>query len=151
MSDTPALDPLLSMPGHVLRRLHQLSTAVFQDRIKAAGHDMTSVQYAALRTLAAHPGIDQAGLAARIAYDRATIGGVVDRLEQKGLVERCVSPRDRRAREVRLTDRGAALFAEVQPLVDGLQADILAGLSAEERAQFLALGVKVIAAAAQRG
>ena len=147
MTDPIRLDPLLSMPGHVLRRLHQLSTAVFQDRIKAAGYDMTSVQYAALRTLAEHPGIDQASLAARIAYDRATIGGVVDRLEQKGLVERCVSPRDRRAREVRLSPQGQALFDEVQPLVDGLQNDILTGLTAEERAQFLALGSKVIAAA----
>ena len=36
---------------------------------------------------------------------------------------------------------------EVQPLVDGLQNDILTGLTAEERAQFLALGSKVIAAA----
>ncbi|WP_238365108.1 MarR family winged helix-turn-helix transcriptional regulator [Mesobacterium pallidum] len=147
MTDTARLDPLLTMPGHVLRRLHQLSTAVFQERIKAAGHEMTSVQYAALRTLAEHPGIDQAGLAARIAYDRATIGGVVDRLEQKGLVERCVSPRDRRAREVRLSEQGQALFDEVRPLVDGLQDDILAGLTDKERAQFLTLGAKVIAAA----
>lgn len=44
--------------------------------------------------------------AAAISFDRATIGGVVDRLEQKGLLEREVSPDDRRARLLRLTGAG---------------------------------------------
>ena len=146
----PPADALLTMPGHILRRLHQISVAVFQDRVKGAGHDFTPVQYAALRTLRENPGIDQAGLAGLIAYDRATIGGVVDRLEGKGLVERTRSTRDRRAREVRLTPAGAALLAEVMPLVDTFQPDILAGLSPGEQAQFLDLARRVIAGWADR-
>ena len=94
---------LFEMPGHLIRRLNQISTNVFQREMKKVGLDLTQVQFAALLTVHQTPGMDQAGIAAKIAYDRATIGGVIDRLEQKGLVNRIVSPRDKRAREVRLT------------------------------------------------
>tara|TARA_R110002072_G_scaffold157900_1_gene308685 strand:- start:587 stop:1066 length:480 start_codon:yes stop_codon:yes gene_type:complete len=133
---------LFQMPGHLIRRLHQRSTAVFQQEMKRAGQDLTPVQFAALQAIAAQPGIDQAGVAARIAYDRATIGGVIERLEHKGLVSRAVSPRDRRARQVRLTPAGQALLSDIEGLVADLQARILPGLSREERRQFLALAKK---------
>jgi len=128
-----------AMPGHLVRRLHQISTSIFADRMGAAGHDVTPVQYAALATLAEHPGIDQATLAGLIAYDRVTIGGVVDRLEAKGLVERAVNDRDRRSRVVKLTGAGEALATELAPIVAGLQEDMLAGLLPEERTQLLKL------------
>jgi MarR family transcriptional regulator, temperature-dependent positive regulator of motility len=127
------------MAGHQIRRLNQISLAIFRDRMNAAGVDLTPVQYAALATLAETPGIDQATLAAAIAYDKVTIGGVVDRLVAKGLVDRRPSDRDRRSKALSLTDAGAALFAKVRPTVRGFQRDILAGLTDEERARFLDL------------
>ena len=130
------------MAGHLIRRLNQISTSVFQDRMKSRGLDLTQVQFAAMNAIRANPGIDQAGLAGMIAYDKATIGGVVDRLESKGLVERRTNERDRRAREVTLTSQGARLLAEVTPDVRELQADILVGLTGEEQAQFLKLAEK---------
>jgi len=133
------------MAGHLIRRLHQISTHVFTRRMQEAGFDLTPVQYAALDAIITDPGIDQAGVAAQIAYDRATIGGVIDRLEQKGYVERTVCRRDRRAREVRPTDRGRQAFGEISPIVAALQEDILAELDEAERAEFLALAAKAIA------
>lgn len=130
---------LSSMAGHVIRRLHQVSTQVFQREVKAAGFDLTPVQFAALDALNDNPGIDQGQLAALIAYDRATIGGVVERLELKGLVRRTVSSRDRRARELTLTAEGGATFRAMLPVVQRLQADILGALTAEERGRFLLL------------
>ncbi len=62
------------MAGHLIRRLHQISTQVFARRTQAAGYDLTSVQFAAMDALASDPGIDQATVAARIAYDRAADG-----------------------------------------------------------------------------
>ena len=135
-----------AMPGHLVRRLHQISTSIFAERMAAAGHDVTPVQYAALATLADNPGIDQATLAGLIAYDRVTIGGVVDRLEAKGLVERAVNDRDRRSRVVRLTEAGVALEKNLAPIVAGLQEDILCGLCADERRQLLGLLAKAAAA-----
>ena len=77
-----------NMPGHLIRRLHQISTHVFTQRLRDAGHDFTPVQFSALDALYHNPGVDQAGLADAVAKDRATIGAVVERLEQKGLLER---------------------------------------------------------------
>lgn len=134
----------IEMAGHLIRRLHQQSTQVFQARTQAAGFELTSVQFAALDVVAQQPGIDQASLAATISFDRATIGGVVDRLEQKGLVERTVSPDDRRARLLHLTAAGRRQLAALRPVVEALQAEILAPLSAKERAAFLALARKAL-------
>jgi len=133
------------MAGHLIRRLHQQSTQVFAQHAREAGFDVTSVQFAAMDAIRSHPGIDQAGVAALIAYDRATIGGVIDRLIGKGWVARSVSARDRRAREVRLTPEGEAVFASLLPLVRALQNEILGPLSPEERATFLALARKALA------
>ncbi len=130
---------LHDMAGHLIRRLHQISVSVFAERMKAAGVDLTPVQFAALCALDANPDIDQATLAGLIAYDRVTIGGVVDRLEGKGLISRTVSRQDRRARSLRLTAAGMALLDQVRPIVRGFQDDILTGLSADERAQFMTL------------
>lgn len=132
------------MAGHLIRRLHQQSTQVYHSATQAAGFELTSVQFAALDAVAEQPGIDQASLAATISFDRATIGGVVDRLEQKGLIERTVSPDDRRARLLRLTPAGRRELAALRPVVEALQAEILAPLSAKERATFLALARKAL-------
>lgn len=130
------------LPGHLIRRLHQLSTKVFTDRVKEAGFNLTPIQFVALDALRENEGIDQAGLAEAIAKDRATTGAVADRLEQKGLVTRQVSPRDKRARVLALTDEGRARLAAMTPVVEALQTDILPGLTAEEYAQFIALAEK---------
>ncbi len=135
------------MAGHLVRRLNQLSTQVFSKRMQDTGLDLTPVQFAAMDAISARPGIDQAGVAAQIAYDRATIGGVIDRLEQKGFVARTVCKHDRRAREVRLTEKGAEVFTDILPVVTELQGEILPGLSPEEAARFLELAEKAIRAA----
>jgi DNA-binding MarR family transcriptional regulator len=133
------------MPGHLIRRLHQKSTQVFQQRMRQAGHDITPVQFAAMEALRGAPGIDQAQLAHLIAYDRATIGGVIERLENRGLVQRAANPRDRRARLVSLTPAGAGLIEDLLPVVEGLQADILADLTTAERKALCRLMARTLA------
>ena len=130
---------LSGMPGHLIRRLQQISVALFAHRMSEAGLDLTSVQFAALVTVEQRPGIDQATLAGLIAYDRVTIGGVVDRLVAKGLLTREVSPRDRRARVLELSPAGARVLGEALPVAEAVQGDILEGLSEPERETFLAL------------
>jgi len=134
----------MRVAGHLIRRLHQQSMQVFQAQTQAAGFDLTSVQYAALECIAQNPGIDQASLAAAIGFDRATIGGVIDRLERKELAQRVVSAQDRRARQLNLTPAGEQLLAACRPVVQSLQDDILALLSPQEREVFLALSHKAL-------
>jgi DNA-binding MarR family transcriptional regulator len=133
------------MPGHLIRRLNQISTTIFHQRVQGAGYDLTPVQFSAMQTLLNKPDIEQAQIAALIAYDRATIGAVIDRLEKKGYVSRVVSKQDRRARQCRLTEQGKEVIDKITPVVEALQHDILAGLSRDERKQFMALSQKIIA------
>lgn len=134
----------LDMAGHLIRRMHQLSTQVFVQRTQAAGFDLTPVQFAALDAIGHHPGTDQATVAEMIAYDRATIGGVIERLEQKGWVDRVVSERDRRARVLSLTAEGERILAALVPVVRGLQDEILASLGEADRARFLRLARQAV-------
>jgi MarR family transcriptional regulator, temperature-dependent positive regulator of motility len=134
----------LDMAGHLIRRLHQLSTQVFVQRTQAAGFDLTPIQFAALDAISNHPGTDQATVAELIAYDRATIGGVIERLEQKGWVARVVSERDRRARELSLTPDGQRILKALVPVVRDLQDHILPSLSDADRARFLRLARQAV-------
>ncbi|MDP3908670.1 MarR family winged helix-turn-helix transcriptional regulator [Novosphingobium sp.] len=132
------------MAGHLIRRLHQLSTQIYTARTREAGFDITSVQFAALDAISANPGIDQAGVAALIAYDRPTIGEVINRLVAKGLVERAINDADRRARVLRLTPDGLDVFQRLLPIVSDLQSAILGNLPPDDRAAFLALAKSAI-------
>jgi DNA-binding MarR family transcriptional regulator len=134
------------LAGFHIRRLHQISVSIFDQEMASAQVDLTQVQYAALSVLAACPGIDQATLAGLIAHDRVTIGGVVDRLVGKGLVDRHVNAQDRRARQLAITPSGRSLLEAASPIVRALQSAILAGLTPEEQRQFLALLVKTTTA-----
>lgn len=131
-----ALDDL---PGHLIRRLHQIAVSAFTSRLEAAGSDLTPVQYAALHTLALNPGVDQATLAGLIAYDKVTIGGVLSRLEARGLVERGVSATDRRSRTLRITPQGEHTLEQISGPVLKAQGDMLRGLSEAETETFMRL------------
>jgi DNA-binding MarR family transcriptional regulator len=132
------------MAGHLIRRLHQQSTQLFAQRTQAAGFDLTSVQYAALDAIGSNPGVDQASVAEIIGYDRATIGGVIERLDNKGWVRRVVSTQDRRSRELSLTAKGSKIYASLQPIVLALQADILQPLNPTDQERFIKLARQVV-------
>ncbi len=134
------------MPGHLARRFQQIAVAVFLAEVEAAGFDLTPVQYAALAAIAANPAIDQITLAGLIAYDRTTITGVIDRLAQKGLVVRRASARDRRSRELLITDEGRRTLEAITPAVEAAQRLMVRGLSGAEAKELIRLMQKAIAA-----
>jgi DNA-binding MarR family transcriptional regulator len=134
------------MPGHLARRFQQIAVAVFLAEVGDAGFDLTPVQYAALAAIRTNPGIDQVTLAGLIAYDRTTITGVVDRLVQKGLLVRHASPRDRRARELQMTDAGRRMLRAIAPAVEQAQRIMLRGLSDKEARELMRLLRKAISA-----
>jgi MarR family transcriptional regulator, lower aerobic nicotinate degradation pathway regulator len=128
---------LLEMPGHLIRRLHQISFALFLDQAKA--FDLTPVQYAALVAIGSHPGIDQTALCNIIAFDRTTIGGVVGRLEKKKLIRRLHGARDRRTKSLSITPAGRRLVRQIEPAVQSTQQLILAPLTSSERNAFMGM------------
>jgi DNA-binding MarR family transcriptional regulator len=136
---------LFQMPGHLIRRLHQQSTHIFLLRTQLAGYDITPVQFAALEAIHAHPEADQAHVAERIGYDRATIGGVIDRMEKKKWVKRVVSARDRRSRELSLSADGERTRIALLPIVRDIQEEILLPLTPQHRATFLQMTRDLVA------
>ncbi len=131
------IPPLASLPGHYIRRLQQIAVALFLEETEV--HNITPVQYAALSAAKRQPGMDQRTLASSIGFDTSTIGGVIDRLERRGLIERQASESDRRVRLLVVTTAGAELLQQLTKPVMKSQQRILAPLPAKQRAEFIAM------------
>lgn len=131
-----------ALPGHTIRRLQQIAVAIFMQECVASG--VTPVQYAVLHSLADQPGIDQRTLARVVSLDTSTIGGVIDRLEARGLLTRSHSPEDRRVRLLHLTSEGEGLLIDLTPSMQRTQDRILEPLSATERKDFMRMMQLVI-------
>jgi len=131
----PAGVDLHGLPGHGIRRLHQIAVAIFLQETEA--HGVTPVQYAALQTVGDTPGIDQRTLASTIGLDTSTIASVLDRLELRGLLSRSASIDDKRVRRLTLTDAGRALLGALVPDMLRAQQRMLAPLPKAERAEFM--------------
>ena len=131
-------------PGFLALRFQQIAVAVFHAEVGAAGSDLTPVQYSVLTALIAHLGVDQATLAGLIAFDRTTIGGVVDRLAHKRLISRRRHPSDRRAHALKITAEGAELIERIEPAVERAQALMLGGLTPSEAEAFVRLLAKAV-------
>jgi DNA-binding MarR family transcriptional regulator len=142
-SEFVSLD-LKHLPGHLARRFHQISTTLFDVEMSRAGIALTPVQFAALVEVRDRPGIDQATLAGTIAYDRTTIGGVVDRLVDKGMVERFTDSADRRSKRLKLTPVGLATLSSAEPLVLASQQKLVSSLTSREQEQLVTLMQKVV-------
>jgi MarR family transcriptional regulator, temperature-dependent positive regulator of motility len=134
------LTDLLRSPGHLFRRCLQLHNTLF-----AAEIEVTPPQFAALRALEEVGEADQATLAEIIAYDRVTIGGLVDRLESKGLISRRIGKHDRRTKQVRLTDEGRSQLKKIRARIPRINERLLSALTAAEREMLLDLLAKVAA------
>ncbi len=88
----------------------------------------------------------QKDLAALVGIEGPTMVGILDRLVQSELVERRVSPLDRRANTVHLTDRGHDKLGEVEDDLRDLREDLLAGLTGPD----LETGTRVLKHIAER-
>ncbi len=143
-SKTPpiTMDAVYAAPGYLFRRMQQIAVAIFVEECKA--YDLTPVQYAALVAIHTHPGIDATRLSAVIAFDRSTLGNVIERLETKSLVERKPARDDRRVKLLYLTKPGAALLREIVPSVERAQVRMLQPLKPADRKTLLALLTQLV-------
>jgi DNA-binding MarR family transcriptional regulator len=143
-NDPPAvsMDAVYSKPGYLFRRMQQIAVSIFVEECKA--YDLTPVQYAALVAIQNHPGIDATRLSAVIAFDRSTLGSVIERLETKLYIERKPAPADKRVKLLYLTKIGAALLRDIMPSVDRAQARMLQPLKPSDRETLLALLTQLV-------
>ena len=136
MNPVKSID-LQATPGHLIRRAQQIAVSIFAEQLSSA--DITPVQFAILNALLGSPGIDQVSLAKRVAFDPATSGSVIGRLEAKGWVVRQADPKDRRRKLLVVTPAGVQALGLVQADVARIQEKILSPLSPQEQHQFVQL------------
>ena len=135
-------DGLDDLPGHHIRRLQQIAVGIFMD--ETAEMNVTPVQFALLFAASNESGLDQRTLAGRIGLDTSTIGAVVDRLEGRGLIERKVSPDDKRVRLLNVTPTGKKLLQGVMPAMLRAQDRMLAPLPKADRPKFMAMVKRIV-------
>jgi DNA-binding MarR family transcriptional regulator len=129
-------------PGHLIRRAHQLAVRIFMD--ETADFSITPVQFAILNALIDDPGEDQVTLAGNVAFDAATFGSVIGRLEAKGWVRREPDASDKRRKLLWVTAQGEQAAMRMKRAVGKAQGRILAPLDADERRQLVALLGKLV-------
>lgn len=134
--DEPAREyRLQEQIGFVLRKAHQRHVAIFAAKIG----NLTPPQFAALAKLLDVGETSQSQLGNLIAMDAATVKGVIDRLNARGLVALTRREIDRRRVMVSLTREGAELVGSLVPLAEKITADTLEPLSVGEAETLLRL------------
>ncbi len=136
------MDAVYTKPGYLFRRMQQIAVAIFVEECRT--YDLTPVQYAALVAIRTHPGIDATRLSAVIAFDRSTLGSVIERLEAKQYIERKPAREDKRVKLLHLSKKGSALLRNIVPLVDRAQARMLQPLKQADRKTLLALLTQLV-------
>jgi DNA-binding MarR family transcriptional regulator len=137
---TLANDPLEDLrrrPGFMIRRAHQIAVSVFLEETGELG--ITNRQYGILFVVKQQPGLDQISVAKLLGLDRSTTGMVVAKLEQAGLVERCIGRGDRRRHSLALTPAGEKMLERLAAPARRAQTRLLSAFTPQERTQFLAL------------
>lgn len=134
--------PLWSRPGYLVRRLHQIHSAIFLEECRDFG--VTAVQYGLLTALRSFPGSDQKTLGANVGLDRTNVADVVERLSERGLVVRERNKIDRRSKDVFLTSEGEVLVDAMYSHMQRAQERLLKPLAPEFRPAFVSMLVDLV-------
>ncbi len=121
----------------MLRRTHQISTAVFEDECRCVA--LTPAQFGVLCVLHAHPRLDQSTLARSLGFDKVTMMRVMRGLEARGLIERSYTPKNRRNLSISLSETGLALLKQTQEPAERAYTRLMSPLTKEQQTQLLAL------------
>jgi len=149
--DEPAAEattaPLAPVIGYRLRRLQARWVAHWAMWFRDLGVTATPVQGGILLLIRDNPGITQVALSRLLQVEAPTLLQALAPLLRDGLVTRSRSSRDRRAFKLGLSDPGRSAASVVERDMIRHEADLLSGLSADERATLLALLDKALASA----
>ena len=135
--------------GYLINHMARLFAQELTARIKPLG--LTTGTFPALLELWDQDGLTQKQLVTRLGIEQATMANTLNRMERDGLVTRRKDPKDGRAQLVWLTERARRLQGPAIAAAEGVNGDLLSGLTGDEQAQLLALMGKVIAGQAEGG
>jgi DNA-binding MarR family transcriptional regulator len=136
------LDSIYRRPGFMLRRAHQIAVGIFAD--ECGEFELTTTQHGVLTALQTFPALDQISLGRLLGLDRSTIGTVVTRLEERGLIRREIADNDKRRRVLHVTAEGARLHLAVGEAAARAQERLLSAFTPLEATMLLGLLTKLI-------
>jgi MarR family transcriptional regulator for hemolysin len=118
--------------GFLVHDVSRMRRTLFDQAVKPLG--ITRAQWWALANLSRHEteGLIQSDLARVLDVGKVTIGGLVDRLEASGLVERRQDHDDRRLRRVYITERGYEVIDQMTQVGRTLNTEIMKGIPFDE-------------------
>jgi DNA-binding MarR family transcriptional regulator len=138
--EAPDLGVLPGLIGYQLRLAQRAIFADFADTVGEIG--ISPGLFGILVVIGENPGLTQQALANAAHLDRSTVVTVIDKLEDRGLVERRAA--DRRSNGLFLADKGAALLRGLKRKVVQHERRVVQNLSARERAQLVALLQRIL-------
>lgn len=136
-------EPLLILDDFLPYRLsvtsNLVSAAIARDYRARFG--LKIPEWRVIAVLANESELSQLAIAGKTEMDKMTVSRAVRALEERRLITRSISAHDERARQLRLTAEGRALFAEIAPKALALEARLKAALGEAEFTHLLsALG-----------
>lgn len=134
--------PLDKRFGFLVSDVGRLCGKRFDDLAKSS-LDLTRAQCRALAYLSHYGEVNQARLADLLEVAPISAGRLLDRMEEGGWIERLPNEDDRRVRQVRMTSKAQKALDKARRVGDEVASEALAGLSAEESEQLIALLARV--------
>jgi DNA-binding MarR family transcriptional regulator len=122
-------------PLHLLHRVHQRATELFQE--KMAGIDITARQYVVLVTVAQNDGASQQDIIDDTGIDRSTVSQIMQTMIRKGLLKRKRTKEDARAYAITVTDQGRDILKASEAIVEGVNEALVAALPATRAKTFI--------------
>lgn len=121
--------------GFILNDVARLLRTAFDRRVRSLG--FTRSQWWVLNHLYRNDGLNQSELAELLEVEKATLGRLLDRMEQKGWIRREADANDRRVRRVFLTDEVGPTMKAMRAAAADLRREALAGLTPEAQDHFV--------------
>ena len=127
--------------GFLISDVHRLLTAAVDSEVSALG--LTRSQLRVVLHLMRGDGISQVALADDLQLGKVTVGGLLDRLQDKSLIERRPHPTDRRAKLVYLTLADQNIYDAIVEAGGIILKQVLAGINKTEEKTLIALLLRV--------
>jgi MarR family transcriptional regulator, lower aerobic nicotinate degradation pathway regulator len=137
----PRLDGLATW---LVSRAYARTSGLLNAGFEAHGGGLRSYHYRLLAALEEWGPVSQAELGRSTGIDRSDVTAALTELESRELVARSVDPDHKRRNIVTITAAGVARLLELDKLIDGIQDDFLAPLTAAQRRQFLDLMSRLV-------
>jgi DNA-binding MarR family transcriptional regulator len=123
----------------LVSRAHARTVGLLNAGFESHGDGLRGYHYRLLAALEEWGPVSQAELGRSTGIDRSDVTAALNELESRGLVERSVDPDHKRRNIVTITEQGVAHLLDLDKVIDGIQDEFLAPLSAAQRRQFLDL------------